>query len=133
MTIVFFFSACCFNLGNLTKRLAIELLQQVRNPHSGQRPDGVLEAEDELAVAGVPQRIASKRTKSELLGLWFLFLFLTQQVHNYFCLLTKNLQKTTTLWTLSALVTRVTEDRTMLLLLGWTEMPHPKNCTGDLV
>jgi len=44
--------------------LAIDLLQQVRNPHNPQRADGG-EIDDELTIAGVPQRIASKRATSE--------------------------------------------------------------------
>ena len=54
-------------LGNFTKRLAIDLLQQVRNPHNNvQRSDSLCETDDELAIDGVPQRIASKRNKSEV-------------------------------------------------------------------
>ena len=56
-----------FSLGNFTKRLAIDLLQQVRNPHNNvQRSDSLCETDDELAIDGVPQRIASKRNKSEV-------------------------------------------------------------------
>jgi len=56
-----------FLQGNFTKRLAIDLLQQVRNPHNNvQRSDSLCETDDELAIDGVPQRIASKRNKSEV-------------------------------------------------------------------
>jgi len=52
----------------------VELLQQVHNPHSSaQRSDSLTEADDDLAIAGVPQRIASKRVQSELPGQSFFF------------------------------------------------------------
>lgn len=56
--------------GQLNRRLAIELLQQVRNPHNHAQlrsSDSVsLEGDEDMAIAGVPQRIASRRTKSEV-------------------------------------------------------------------
>lgn len=56
--------------GHLNRRLAVELLQQVRNPpHHAQLRSGdsiSSEGDEDLAVAGVPQRIASRRTKSEV-------------------------------------------------------------------
>ena len=52
--------------GHLTRRLALELLQQVRNPHTPQRSDSLSEADEELAIGAAPQRIASRRTKSEV-------------------------------------------------------------------
>ena len=53
---------------HLNRRLAMELLQQVRNPHSTSQPvDSLSEPDEELSImAGVPQRIASRRTKSEV-------------------------------------------------------------------
>lgn len=44
----------------------MELLQQVQSPHSPQRSDSLTEADEDLAIGAAPQRIASKRTKSEL-------------------------------------------------------------------
>lgn len=51
---------------HLTRRLAIDLLQQVRNPHAAQRSDSMSEPDEELALGAAPQRIASRRTKSEV-------------------------------------------------------------------
>ncbi len=50
----------------MTRRLALELLQQVRNPHTPQRSDSLSEADEDLAIGAAPQRIASRRTKSEV-------------------------------------------------------------------
>lgn len=57
----------CFKLGHhLTRRLALELLQQVKNPHTPQRSDSMSEADEDLSIGAAPQRIASRRTKSEV-------------------------------------------------------------------
>ncbi|XP_045036515.1 mitogen-activated protein kinase kinase kinase kinase 5 isoform X4 [Daphnia magna] len=56
-----------FLQGNhLNRRLAMELLQQVQSPHTPLRSDSLTEADEDLAIGAAPQRIASKRTKSEL-------------------------------------------------------------------
>lgn len=44
----------------------MELLQQVQSPHTPLRSDSLTEADEDLAIGAAPQRIASKRTKSEL-------------------------------------------------------------------
>lgn len=57
----------CYKIGHhLTRRLALELLQQVKNPHTPQRSDSMSEADEDLSIGAAPQRIASKRTKSEV-------------------------------------------------------------------
>lgn len=50
----------------MNRRLAMELLQQVQSPHTPLRSDSLTEADEDLAIGAAPQRIASKRTKSEL-------------------------------------------------------------------
>ena len=44
----------------------MDLLQQVQSPHTPQRSDSLTEADEDLAIGAAPQRIASRRTKSEL-------------------------------------------------------------------
>lgn len=66
---IIFICFCLFflYLGNhLNRRLAMELLQQVQSPHTPQRSDSLTEADEDLAIGAAPQRIASRRTKSEL-------------------------------------------------------------------